>query len=178
MNRSLAFPALAAAAFALAACSSEKDYAYPTLAPEAAATVTGTRYKIADSSVPDTRVYLTKLDGAFTLRTNSWDGRTLVAPGPHTLDFGVSQKNLSAESWGFGRIQATLEAGKLYTLRAKPIETVVRGCFVTQAWLESDNGTAVSPPVPVTLGRFNGMELPMAGGGFVTIPSTNTCPSS
>jgi hypothetical protein len=177
MSRISTWAALAVACLALAACSSADKYAYPDLTPQAAATVTGTRYQIADAGVPDTRVYLTKLDGAFTLRTNSWDGRTLILPGSHLLEFGVSQKNMSAESWGFGRIQATLEAGKFYYLRAKPIETVVRNCFVTQAWLEAD-GAPVSPPIPVMLARFNGMEMPLAGGGFATLPSTNACPSN
>ena len=145
-----------AAALVLAACASNDVYKPPTLAPEAAATLSGSKYKI-DSHVPDTRVYLVKLDGLLTVKSNQWDEQTVMAPGEHTFTIGVSQKAvLNNEAWGFATIQAKVEAGKTYHLRAKPITASVSPCAITHVWIEAEDGSPISRATPLMLHEYGG----------------------
>ncbi len=175
--KGVAVLAVAGVALLVAGCTPTGVYEMPNLAPDASATVTGSRYKIDDPTVPDTRIYAIKVDGLFTYKSNQWNDKTIIAPGKHLLEIGVSQKSMLDEAWGFGAFTLTFEAGKTYYLRAEPITHTVHRCAVTQTWVEADN-VPVSAKVPVMLGAYNGMELPLAGGGSVNIPSTNTCPSN
>ena len=159
-------------------CDTSYKYIRPTASAEQVATITGSRIRNSDSLRPDARVYLVAIDGKLTEDGPfGWDHKTPVTPGPHQIEFGVSQKSLVQDAWGFGSIQVTLEAGRTYTLTADDPTRVTPNCAMTMGWLVGDAAQAISERVPVMVADFTGAEIPVGGGGFVSVPSHTRCPA-
>jgi hypothetical protein len=174
MLKAVTFMLLATAAVALAGCHRDYEYSVPALPPQAAATITGSKLSNSDMLKADTRAYLVAIDGKLTLDGPlGWDDRTVVSPGPHEIKFGVG----SPAAWGFAQVTSVVEAGKLYVIRATAMQPVAPNCAMSSAWLESEDGTVVTDKVPVMIGAYTGAEVPVGGGGFVSIPSHTVCPS-
>ena len=98
MRRTLAFILAGVGILGLTACgNSDYKYVPPSLSPQAAAIVTGSRTRNTDPITPDTRVFLASIDGQLTLDgPHGWDDRTSVAPGAHVIRFGVAKNQLFA----------------------------------------------------------------------------------
>jgi hypothetical protein len=179
MNRALVAMAFCVSAAGLAACADPNRYVPPELAQDAAAIITGSKIHDPDPLVPDIRVYLDAIDGKHTMDgAFEWDDRTIVSPGMHLIKFGVSSKRFMFDAWGSGEAQRVLEAGKTYTLRATVPVQISDLCARSNVWLEGEDGAPIGDKVAVIVATYSGAELPLTGGGFISIPSHTVCPPS
>jgi hypothetical protein len=154
MFRSVAKFGCALMVLAVAGCGPDgSEYVIPSVAPESAAVITGSRYPNADPSVPDTRVYLVHVDGKQNYKSKGWNDRTVILPGVHRLSVGLSQKGILNEAWGFADLQVDLKPGT-YHLRAVPVTAIVSPCAISKVWLESDNPVISSEKMPITIHAF------------------------
>ncbi len=178
MRRTFACALLGLWILSLTACqNTDRNYVTPNLTAQSAAIITGSKSHNPDPTATDTRVYLVSIDDKLTLDGPfGWDHRTIVVPGTHMIQLGVSRTKLFYKAFGFGQIQVTLEAGKTYVLRATEPVTTAPNCARSTGWIESDDGTPIGDKVSVMVATNTGGEIPIAGGGFVTIPSRTNCP--
>lgn len=157
MRRTFAVVALAVVTMALSGCG-PRDYEYvrPNLPSQAAAFIADSKLRNPDALRPDTNVYLVAVDGKL-IGPHGLNDRTILAPGPHAIRFGVRKASLvSGDAWGFGDTQLIAEAGKIYTLRATEPAGISAFCSTSTGWLESEDGTPASDKVPVMIARFTG----------------------
>jgi hypothetical protein len=168
-------PVVAAAIMSLFGCDTSYKYVRPNISPDAAATITGSRPHNPDG--PDPHIYLVAIDGKLTLDGPfGWDHQTAVMPGAHSIKFGVATGSLLDHAGGFGETQATLEPGKLYTIKANDPLPINPICAKTVGWIEDESGRAITGKVPVFVGTATGGEIGTRSGAVITIPSRTTCP--
>lgn len=170
MRRTLIILLLGTSALAVAGCKSGFDYSPPALPPQGAAIITGSKLQS-----PDFNALLVAVDGKLT-GPHRWDEGIVVGPDTHVVKFMVGKHTLFAEAGGVGEVQLTAEAGKTYVIRATEPAQVTGICATSSGWVERDDSTVISERVPVIIRSYTGGVVPLAGGGFVTIPSHTTCP--
>jgi len=176
MRGLLALAALIVTALGVVGCDRSYNYVRPNISPDSGAIITGSRSKNADPMGPDTRIYIASVDGKLTGGGPfGWDERTPVTPGPHLVEFGVSQKAFLQDAWGFGTAQLIFEAGRTYTLKATDPTPATPDCALSTGWIEADDGRVISERVPVRVLAYRGAEIPVSHGGYVTVTSRTTC---
>lgn len=153
------YAALVLAAATLSACTHDWQYAQPAaLAPETAATITGSKISNPGALSDDPRAYLVAIDGKLTDDgPRGWDDRVLASSGSHSIGFGVSLG--IGHIFGFGEATVELKGGQTYTIHSTIPIQIARDEFHADGWIEDDNGKAVTDRVPVVLHVAHGGEV-------------------
>jgi len=172
------FPAvvLAVACLTLTACHPSDTYREPTIGPEGTASIVGSKIVDPDPLAADARIYMVAIDGRLTGGGPfAWDEKIKVLPGQHEITFGIASKSAFKDEGGFITSRAVLEAGKAYVLQGtKPISRNAV-CAETSGWISTDDGKAVTDKNPLIIREAGGAEIPILGGGFVSLPSNVHC---
>jgi hypothetical protein len=151
-------------------------YKQPDISSDAAATIIGSKIANSNAMTADVRVYLIAVDGILTgAGPFGWDNKMKILPGLHNIEFGVATVSAFRDAGGFIKTRARLEAGKTYSLQATEPVASSAVCAEATGWIAGDDGTPITEKIPVVIQEGGGAEIPIAGGGFVSLPSHVHC---